>query len=93
MALEKVNKQTGETSLIVGNNGFYSSPVSCLVGDTTCTITDANILATSIIEDYSETSSGNKIVVPQIDVTAGQAVLHFDALEEAATFIIHIINL
>lgn len=73
--------------------GKWSSAVSCLVGDTTCTITDSAILSTSIIVDFCENSSGTKIAVTQIDVTTGQAVLHFDALEEATSFKLHIINL
>lgn len=73
--------------------GKWSSSVSCLTGDTTCTITDTAILSTSIIEDYCENSSGTKIAVTQIDITTGQAILHFDALEEATSFKLHIINL
>ena len=72
---------------------FYTTPVSCLTGDTTCTIVDEHILATSIIDDYSENSSGTKINVPIIDIATGQAVLHFDALSEDTDFMLRITNL
>lgn len=70
----------------------WSSAVSCAVGATSCTITNAAILTTSIIEDYSENASGTKVNVPQITVTTGQAVLSFNALTEATSFKIKIIN-
>ncbi len=73
--------------------GTWTNPVNCAIGDTTATITDANILTTSIIEDYSQNSSGTKINVPEITVTTGQAVLHFDALEEATSFRLYVVNL
>ena len=73
--------------------GKWTSSVACLVGDTTCTITDSSILTTSIVENYCENSSGTRIPVSQIDITTGQAVLHFDALEEATSFRLKVINL
>lgn len=77
----------------VSPNHSYSSTVSCLVGDTTCTITDANILTTSIIEPYTQNSSGNPISYTNIAVTTGQAIITFSALEEATDFIVKITNL
>ena len=73
-----------------GSGGTWSSAVSCAVGATTATITDAAITTSSNIEDFCENSSGTKINVPKIVVTTGQAVLHFDALTEATDFKIKI---
>lgn len=70
----------------------WTTPVNCVIGDTTATIVDENILTTSIIEDYSQNSSGTRINVSEITVTTGQAVLHFDALEEATSFRLHVVN-
>lgn len=66
--------------------GTWSSAVSQAVGDTTCTITNAAITTSSILDPYCETSSGKPVSIKQITVTTGQAVLTFDALTEAATF-------
>lgn len=74
------------------NKGKWLS-VSCVVGDTTATFTDNDILTTSVIEDYCENTSGKKINVEQIVATTGQIVYHFDALEEATTFYAKITNL
>lgn len=71
----------------------YTSAVSCLVDDTTCTITDSNIKTTSLIEVFSSNSSGDTTVVTNIAVTNGQAVLTFDALVEATSFKLRITNL
>lgn len=76
-----------------GNSDIWTAPVACAIGDTDCTIQNLSILTTSIIEDWCENASGTKIAVPQITVTNGQAVLSFDALEEATSFRLHIINL
>ena len=76
-------------------NEVWTPAVACLVGDTTCTITNSAIstASTCVIEDFSENASGTKIAVTQIVVTSGQAVLHFDALTEATSFRLHIYNL
>ena len=42
----------------VVSDGVWTTPVSCLVGDTTCTITNSAIHTTSTIKAHSETSSG-----------------------------------
>lgn len=75
------------------NKTSWSSTVSCLVGDTTCTITDADILTTSIIEPYIETASGDAVSYTNITVTTGQVVISFDALVEAADIMVKITNL
>jgi hypothetical protein len=69
----------------------WTTPVSCAVGDTTVTIQDANILTTSVIDDYAENALG-KYNRESIVVTTGQAVLTFEALEAATTIKLHIMN-
>ena len=69
-----------------------TSAVSAALGATTATITDSAIATTSTIDIFSETSSGALINVKSCVVTTGQAVLSFDALEEAASFKLHIYN-
>lgn len=71
---------------------IWTTPVSCAVGDTTCTIQNVNILTTSIIDYYTENASNTHIDAKQV-ITAGQDVLTFDALEEATNIRLHIINL
>ena len=70
--------------------GVFTSAVSAAIGATSATITDAAIKTTSTIDDYCETASGKKVPVKQITITTGQAVLSFDALTEAASFILWI---
>lgn len=83
------------TSLGNAVNGMkvYTDPELCAIDDESCTIEDEAILTTSIIDVYSENSSGTPINVESIVVTTGQAVLSFDALEEATSFMLHVINL
>lgn len=83
------------TSLSNAVNGLkvYTDPELCAIGDETCTIEDEAILTTSIIDVYSENSSGTPISVSSVVVTTGQAVLHFDALTEATSFKLHVVNL
>ena len=69
-----------------------TDPVSAAVSATSVTITDEAIMTTSTIDIFSETTSGALINVKSCVVTAGQAVLSFDALEEAASFKLHIFN-
>lgn len=71
----------------------WSSTTSCLVGDTSAGFNDANILTTSVIEPFSQNSSGTPIPYTAITVIAGQAVITFDALEEATDFKIRITNI
>ena len=69
-----------------------TSPVSCLVGDTSCTIINTSILTTSTIEYFAQNTSGDVTVINNISVTTGQAVLSFDALTEATSFYLRITN-
>lgn len=70
----------------------FTSAVSAAIGATSATITDAAITTNSVIDIFSETSSGKLINVKQCVVTTGQAILSFDALEEAASFKLQIFN-
>lgn len=69
-----------------------TSAVSAAIGATSATITDSAIATTSTIDIFSETSSGALVNVKSCVVTTGQVVLSFDALEEAASFKLHIYN-
>lgn len=72
--------------------GHWTTPVSCLTGDTTVTITDANITTGSTIIPYSETSSGKPVGYTSIAVTTGQAVITFSsALTEGASIKLNIL--
>jgi hypothetical protein len=72
--------------------GVWTTPVSCLTGDTTVTITDANITTGSTIIPYSETSSGKPVGYSSIAVTTGQAVITFSsALTEGASIKLNIL--
>lgn len=70
----------------------FTSAVSAAISATSAIITDAAITTSSVIDIFSETSSGKLINVKQCVVTTGQAVLSFDALEEAASFKLQIFN-
>ena len=71
----------------------YSSAVSCAIDDTTCTIADANITTSSLIEPFYSNTSGDNVVIKNQTVTTGQVVLTFDALLEATSFSVRITNL
>lgn len=72
--------------------GKWTTPVSCLTGDTTVTITDANITTGSTVIPYSETSSGKPVGYSSIAVTTGQAVITFSsALTEGASIKLNIL--
>lgn len=73
--------------------GKFSSPVSCAIGATSATITDASITTSSIICPYFENTSGDAMAYTNITVTTGQAVVTFDALTEATDVYVRITNL
>ena len=75
------------------NKTHYSSAVSCAIDDTTCTIADANITTSSLIEPFYSNTSGDNVVIKNQTVTTGQVVLTFDALLEATSFKVRITNL
>lgn len=66
---------------------------SCVIGDTTLTFTDANILTTSEIWPQADTSSGTPVPFTSCVVSVdGTAVLTFPALTEAASIYLKITN-
>ena len=69
-----------------------TSAVSASIGATSATVSDASITTSSVIDIFAQTSSGALINVTSCVVTTGQAVLSFDALEEATSFILHVYN-
>lgn len=75
------------------NSYKYTDPVDCSIGDETCTIIDSSITTDSIIEIFTFNESGTVLSVEDVDVTSGQAVLTFDALEEATSFRLRVTNL
>lgn len=92
---ESTLSSQGSAIVSLGNDvaalNVWTTPVSCAVGDTTVMIQDANILTTSVIDDYAENALG-KYNRESIVVTTGQAVLTFEALEAATTIKLHIMN-
>lgn len=93
-AIDEVDSSLDTLASNVFTNKWTAS-VNASIGATSVTITDVAITTSSncVIEDYAETASGKKISVTQVTVTAGQAVLQFSALEEAASFRLHITTL
>ena len=78
---------------VVALTDVWTTPVSCLVGDTDVTISNANIHTTSTIIIYYETTSGSPIGYSSSVVTEGQIVITFNAeLEEAANIKLQILN-
>lgn len=76
-----------------GDGSVWTSAASCLVGDTSKTISHTAIKTTSVIKAYSETTSGVPVSYEKIVVSAGQAVITFSAaLTEAASIKLQIIN-
>jgi hypothetical protein len=76
--------------------GVWTTPVSCLTGDTSVTITDAAIKPTSYIDSVlAQTASGEGVGFKKIEVpTSGQAVVTFSKpLTEATSVVMHVINL
>lgn len=68
----------------------WSSSVSCAVGATSATITNAAISTTSVVEPFCSLST--PMAYTSITVTTGQAVIAFDALASAADFKVRITN-
>lgn len=74
--------------------GVWTSTVSCLTGDTSATINNANIRTTSIINPYIQTTSGSAVAYTSIVITKGKAVITFaSALTEPASVKLQILNL
>ena len=62
----------------IGLSYEWTTPVSCLTGDTSCTIQNAHIYTTSTIDPYSDPPTPYS----NITVTNGQAVITFPALSQ-----------
>lgn len=70
--------------------GSWTTAVTAALGATTVTISDADILTTSIIDIYTENSSNTEPNITGKTISSGQLVLTFDALAEATDFKLHI---
>ena len=90
----KFNPSTGNLTVtkVNGVSKKYTSGVSCAVGATTCTISDSAITTSSIITPFSSNSSGNVISITNIAVSSGKVILSFEALTEATSFRVEIVN-
>ena len=75
------------------NGGVWTTPVNCAIGDTTVTISNSAIHTTSRIMFFTETSEGKNIGYKTIVATEGQAVVTFDALEQATKVQLYVVNL
>ena len=72
--------------------GVWTTPITCAIGMTTLTVSNANIASTSVIDVYADTASGDPINVTNVAVTTGQAILTFDALVEVTRIKLQIRN-
>jgi len=90
----KFNPSTGNLTVtkVNGVSKKYTSGVSCAIGATTCTISDSAITTSSIITPFSSNSSGNVISITNIAVSSGKVILSFEALTEATSFRVEIVN-
>ena len=73
--------------------GVWTTPITCAIGMTTLTVTNANIATTSTIDVYADNASGNPINVTNVGVSTGQVILTFDALEEVTRIKLQIRNI
>lgn len=73
--------------------GTWATSVSGAVGATSITISDASILTTSILDLYSENTSGTPIQYTSATVTTGSVTFAIPALTEATTFKLWIRNI
>jgi len=73
----------------------FSSSVSCVTGDTSVTIQDANIhaLSTCMVEPFIQSASGKQFAPLTTTITEGQVVYTFKALTEATDFCVRITNI
>lgn len=76
-------------NLQIGADYHWSNAVSCLTGDTDCTITNSHILTTSVIEPVSDPPG---LPYTDMTVTNGQVVITFPALTQAASIKVKITN-
>ena len=73
--------------------GVWTTVVSCLTGDSSVTINNANIHTTSVIDIYYENSSGTPVFYKNTVVTEGRLVITFESeLTESVNIKLKIIN-
>ena len=66
--------------------------VSASKDATSITVTDLSIKAGSLITPFSQNTSGSVVAIKTCNATTGSATLTFDALEEATSFKLLVIN-
>ena len=76
----------------LGESSTWSSVVSALTGDTTVTIPCTALESSSVVDVYTQNSSGTPLALNSVIVTPGKAAITFDALTENTDFKIHVIN-
>lgn len=84
---------TALQALVPSNNDVWTATVSRLTGDTSVTFTNAAIATTSILDLYSENTSGTPINYTGVSVSSGTATFTIPALTEATNFKLWIRNL
>lgn len=87
-----INWQRNAThSSLESTAGFWSSTVSCLVGDTTATFTDTIYVSSWTFDAYCDDGTGEPIAISKIEVNASdQAVVTFaSALANATSVKLH----
>ena len=69
-----------------------TASVSASVSATSVTISDLSISATSLLTPYCQNTSGSIVPIKTCNATTGSATLTFDALDEATSFKLMVIN-
>ena len=84
---------TNVNTLITEKNKYvYTAAVSVGVGGTSATITNSSITTSSLIEVFFQSSTGDVAYVTKVAVSAGRAVIYFEALTVATSFRLRISN-
>ena len=69
-----------------------TASVSASVSATSVTVSDLSISATSLLTPYCQNTSGSIVPIKTCIATTGSATLTFDALDEATSFKLMVIN-
>ena len=69
-----------------------TASVSAAISATSVTVSDLSITSTSLLTPFCQNSSGAVIPIKTISASSGSATLTFDALEEATSFKLMVIN-
>lgn len=77
-----------------GSEGIWTASVTALAGDATITITNSNILATSMIDIYTQSASGYQVNIKTavVDAVNHTLTITFVAVAESTDFKLHIYN-